>query len=74
VLLTDDGAHRRPEEDGVHLEARALQRAFDDVERDGIDLDVWDVGDAELFGDCHLSLAYSFGVIRMLKFESTAAR
>ena len=55
VLLADDRAHRRAEEHGVHLEPRALERAFDDVQRDGIDLDVRDVGDAELFGDCHLS-------------------
>jgi len=26
--------------DGVHLEARALQRALDDVERDRVDVDV----------------------------------
>ncbi len=74
VLLADDGAHRRPEEDGVHLEAGALERAFDDVECDRVDLDVRNLGDAELFGGCHLSLAHSLGVIRMLKLESTVAR
>ena len=74
MLLADDGAHRRAEEHRVHLEARALQRALDDVEGDRVDLDVGDLGDAELFGDCHLSLAQSLGVIRMLKFGSTLAR
>ncbi len=73
MLLADDRAHRRAEEHGVHLEAGALQRALDDVERDRVDVDVWDLGDPELFGDCHLSLAHSLGVIRMLKFASTSA-
>ena len=74
MLLPDDGAHRGAEEHGVHLVACALQRPLDDVEGDGVDLDVRDLGDTELFGDCHLSLAQSLGVIRMLKFASTSAR
>ena len=51
VLLPDDGAHRRAEEHGVHLVARALERALDDVERDGVDLDPGrDLGDPRLLG------------------------
>jgi hypothetical protein len=74
MLLPDHRAHRRPEEDGVHLVAGALQRALDDVEGDRVDVDVRDLGDPQLFGDCHLVLAQSVGVIRMLKLASTSAR
>src|SRR6185437_5233423 len=74
VLLADDGAHRRAEEHGVHLVAGALQRALDDVERDRVDLEIGDLGDAEFFRDNHCSLVHSLGVIRMLKFTSTSAR
>src|SRR5262249_35292620 len=47
VLLANHGAHGSPEERRVHLEAGALQRTLDDVERDGVDLDVRDLCDLD---------------------------
>src|SRR5260370_10815974 len=40
VLLADTGRHRGAEQHGVHLVARVAQRAFDNVERDWIDVDL----------------------------------
>ena len=40
VLLPDAGRHRGAEQHGVHLRARVAHRVLDDVEGDGIDLDL----------------------------------
>ena len=68
VLLADDRAHRRAEEHGVHLETGVLERPFDDVERDRVDLDVGDLGDPQLAGiGCHVGPPfYALGLMRML--------
>ena len=39
VLLADDRRQRDAHDDAVHFKAGVFQRVFDDVERDGIDLD-----------------------------------
>ena len=39
VLLADARGHRGAEQHGVHLVARVAQRAFDDVERDRVDVE-----------------------------------
>jgi hypothetical protein len=63
VLLADDGTHRGAKERRVHLEARGLERAFDDVERDGIDVDLRDLGDVD---GCHHA---SFPTGLMIRFR-----
>ena len=75
VLLPDDRAHRGAEEHGVHLVPCALERPFDDVERDGVDLDAGrDLGDLRLLaGDGRHRLPYEVGLMRMLKLTSTSA-
>jgi len=49
VLLPDNRAHGGAEEHRVHLVTRILERALDDVEGDGVDLDRRDLRDCDAF-------------------------